>query len=70
MATEICVNIGTGNGLLHQAITWTNVDLSSARSKDIHLEEILWDMSQRSITKMNLKTTWLKLFKISQEPMS
>ena len=38
MATEIWVNIGSGNGLLHQAITWTNVDLSSVMSSDIHLK--------------------------------
>ena len=36
----------------HQAITWTNVDLSSS-SKDIHLEEISWEMSQPSIAKKN-----------------
>ena len=53
MATEIWVNFGSGNGLLHQAITWTNADLSSVKSKDIHLEEISWEMSQPSITKMN-----------------
>ena len=48
----IWVKIGLGNGLLQ-----TNVDLSSVRSKDTHLEEISWEMSQPSIAKMNLKTT-------------
>ena len=67
MATEIWVNIGWR----HQAITWTNVDLSSVRSKDIYLEEISWEMSQPSIAK---KWTWKPLnqnfVKISQGPMS
>ena len=45
----------------HQAITRTNVDLSSVTSKDIHLEEISWEMSQPSIAKMNLITMKLKL---------
>ena len=52
MATEISVNIDSGNSFLpvHQAITWTNVDSSSVRSSDIHLKassqeiitEIIW----------------------------
>ena len=44
MASEIWVNVGTGNGLLpvgnndrQQAITWTNVDLSSLRPIGIYL---------------------------------
>ena len=38
------VNIGSGNGLVpsgNKTITWTNVDLSSVRSSDIHLMAIL-----------------------------
>ena len=38
MATEIWVNIGSGNGL--QAITWTNTDWSSVKSGDIHIMAI------------------------------
>ena len=45
----------------HQAITWTNVDLSSARSSDIHLrassQEII---TQPSITEIIWKIKYLK----------
>ena len=44
----------------HQAITWTNVDLSSIRSSDIHLRSILWKVSQPSIIEISLKITYLK----------
>ena len=44
----------------HQAITWNNVDLSSMRPKDIHLNMISLGISQPSIVKMNLKITKLK----------
>ena len=44
----------------HQAITWTNVDLSSVRSSGIHLRAILQDMSQPSVTEISLKITNLK----------
>ena len=43
MASEICVNIGSGNGLSsvrRQAITWTNVDLLSFGPLRIDLSEI------------------------------
>ena len=43
----------------HQAITGTNVDLSSVRSSDIHLRVISQDVTQPSITKINLKITYL-----------
>ena len=39
MVTEIWVNIGSGSWR-HQAITWTNADLSSEQSCDIHLRAI------------------------------
>ena len=52
MATENWVNIGLGSSLLPdgQAITWTNVDLSSVRSNDILLRAISQQVSQPSIT--------------------
>ena len=45
----------------HQAITWTNVDLSSVRSSGIHLRAISWEMPQPPFTKVSLKMTYLKL---------
>ena len=36
----ILVNIGSANGWRHQAITWTNVDLSSKVFCGIHLRSI------------------------------
>ena len=39
----------------HQAITWTNVDLSSLRSSDVHLRAISLEISQPSVTKIILK---------------
>ena len=39
----------------HQAITWTNVDLSSIRFSDIHLQAISQEIPQSSITNINLK---------------
>ena len=48
MATEIWVNIGSGNGLCarrHKAITWTNVDLSSIRSCGVHVRTISQEMT-------------------------
>ena len=46
----------------HQAITWTNVDLSSVRSGDIQLRAISQEMPQQSIAKFSLKiiNTYLK----------
>ena len=51
MATEIWVNIGLGNGLVpgHQAINWTNVDLSSAKTFGIHLWAVSQEMLKISI---------------------
>ena len=44
----------------HQAITWTNVDLSPVRSTDILIRAISQQMPQPSITKICLKMTCLK----------
>ena len=44
----------------HQAITWTNVDLSSVMSNGIHLRAILQEIPQSSVTKISLKITYLK----------
>ena len=44
----------------HQAITWTNVDLSSVRSIDIHLRAILQKIPQPPIIKISLKIIFLK----------
>ena len=43
----------------HQAITWTNVDLSSVRSNDIHLEEISQEIPQPPITKISKPVFYL-----------
>ena len=39
----------------HQAITWTNVDLSSVRSSCIHQMAISQEIHQSSMTKINMK---------------
>ena len=44
----------------HQAITWTNVDLSSVRSCGIHVRAISQEIPQPSITKISLKITSLE----------
>ena len=44
----------------HQAITWTNVDLSSVRSSSIHLRAILQEIPQLPVTEISLKITYLK----------
>ena len=44
----------------HQAITWTNVDWSLVESSDIHIRAISQEMSQPSITNINLKIICLK----------
>ena len=58
MATEI--NIGSGNGLLPDGTTWTNVDWSSVKSSDIHIRTISQEMPQPSITKIRLNIAYLK----------
>ena len=45
----------------HQAITWTNVDLSSVRSRDIHLRKISQSIPHPSSTEITLKITYLKI---------
>ena len=63
MATKIWVNIGSGNGLVawrHQAITWTNIDLSSGRWCDIHLKTSSQEIPQPSITEIICKIKHLK----------
>ena len=39
----------------HQAITWTNIDVTSERSSDIHLRTISQVISLPSITEISLK---------------
>ena len=56
MATWIYVNIAWR----HQAITWTNVDLSSVRSSRIHQRVISQETPQPLIIKINLKINYLK----------
>ena len=49
------INFGMDNGLLpkrHQAISWTNVDISSLRYHDIQLRAISWEMLHELIIKM------------------
>ena len=48
--------------LMHQAITWTNVDWSSVKSSDIHIRAISQEMPQPSVTKILLKITYLKVY--------
>ena len=44
----------------HQAITWTNVDLSSLGSSDFHLRATLPEIHQPSVTKFSEIITHLK----------
>ena len=37
----------------HQAITWTNVDLSSARPSDIHLRKIFHELAWKHLSTIN-----------------
>ena len=46
--------------LQHQAITWTNVELSSVRSNDIDLSAILQETLQPSVTEISLKITYIQ----------
>ena len=43
-----------------QAITWTNADLLSVRSRDNHLRASSQEVPQPSITKVSLNITYLK----------
>ena len=44
----------------HQAITWTNVDLSSVRSTDVHLMTSSQEIPQPSITEILCKIKYIK----------
>ena len=63
-------NIGLGQHWLrwwlvawwHQAVTWTNVDLSSVEFWCTHLWPILQEVLQISIHKINFKNALVKLF--------
>ena len=60
MMSDILVNIGSGNDLAptwRQAITWTNIDLSSVRSSDNHVMTNLQGIAQSSINNISLKIT-------------
>ena len=46
----------------HQAITWTNVDLSSVRSSDFLLRASLQEIPQPSITEIIWKIKYLKFY--------
>ena len=46
----------------HQAITWTNVDLTSLMSSDVHLRAISLEISQPSVTKISLKVIFLRFY--------
>ena len=54
-------DINLGQHWRHQAITWTNVDLSSARSSYIHLMAISQEIHQSSVTKLSMKITQFKI---------
>ena len=44
----------------HQAITWTNVDISSINPTDIHVRRTAQEIPQSSSTKISLKFTYAK----------
>ena len=44
----------------HQAINWTNVDLSSARASGIHLRTFSQEIPQPPITEISLKIIYIK----------
>ena len=66
MPTQNWINVGSANGLLHdalqpdEAITWTNVDLSSVKSSDNPLAAISQEIPEPSVTKIRLKIDCLK----------
>ena len=64
VVTQIWINIGSDNGLFiarrNQAITWTNVDLSSIKSS--HLRAISKETTQQSITEIGSRMAWKLLF--------
>ena len=46
----------------HQAITWTNVNLSSLWSIDVHLRAVSVEISQPSVTKISLNIIFLRFY--------
>ena len=63
MATEIQVNIGSGNGLLPDGTKPLPEPMLTdhhLKSSDIHSRAISQDMPQPAITKIRLKITYLK----------
>ena len=63
MATEIWVNIGSGNGLLPDGtkpLPEPMLTYHHLRSSGIHLRAILQEIPQPSVTEMSLKITYLK----------
>ena len=56
--------------LTHQAITWTNVDLSPMRSRINHLRAISQELLQPSITKIILKIDYPNFILVSNMPLS
>ena len=54
MAPKILVSTGSGSGLLqHQAITWTNVDLSPMSWVQLYLTEINFAASAQDINPLS-----------------
>ena len=47
----------------HKAITWTNVDLSSLRSSDVHLRAISREISQPPVTKISLRIIFQRFYR-------
>ena len=64
MAVKIWVNKGQGNNFAwrHQAITRTNVHLSSVRSSYTHMKATSQKTPQPSIAKISWNITFLKLY--------
>ena len=61
MATEIWVNIGSGNGFLPDGTKLLpDIDWSSVKLSDIHTRAISQEMPEPSVSKIHLKITHLK----------
>ena len=58
----IWINFGSGNDRRHQAITWTNIDLSLVGSCDIHQKAIALEV----LTKV-FSTTYLKIIHLKSK---
>ena len=57
----LILGLRPANERRHQAITWTNFDLSLVRSGGIHLRPIAQEMLKISILHISLKTTYSRL---------